>query len=102
MDEYRVNFDSLSFDDNLTKNRRTKTFKNLRLVEYSHGLVNIDHWCEKGHTGYILEGEIMVEFENPNKLTIFNPGNGIVIPEGVRHRIRTVLSKNAKVLMINT
>lgn len=102
MIEYKINFDSLNFDDNLTRNRRTKTFKNLQLTEYSKGLVNIDNWCKKGHIGYILEGELMVEFENPSKLTIFNPGNGLWIPAGVKHRIRTVLSKDAKVLMFNT
>lgn len=101
MSEYKINFDSLDFDDNLTKNRRTKTFKNFQLTEYSKGLVNIDHWCKKGHVGYVLEGEVMVEFEHPSKLTIYNPGNGILIPKGVKHRIRTVLSKNAKVLMFN-
>ncbi len=102
MSEYKINFDSLNFDNNLTKNRRTKTFKNLQLKEYSQGLVNIDNWCEKGHLGYVLEGEVMVEFEDPNKLIIYNPGNGILIPAGVKHRIRTILSKDAKVLMFNT
>lgn len=101
MNEYKINFDSLNFDDNLTKNRRTKIFKNVQLTEYSKGLVNIDSWCDKSHVGYVLEGEIMVEFEDPNKLTIFNPGNGIWIPKGVKHRIRTILSMDAKVLMFN-
>jgi len=96
MSIYRIDFDKLTGDHG------TKTFKSIRLTEYSQGLVNIDNWCEKAHTGYILEGEVMVEFENPSKLTIFNPGNGIWIPTGVKHRIRNVLTETARILTFNT
>lgn len=32
----------------------------LRIVEYLPGY-RADHWCHRGHAGYVLEGEIVIE-----------------------------------------
>jgi len=54
----------------------------LRLVEYTPDLA--PHWCERGHTGYLLEGRLEITFDNG--VHVFEPGDGIFIPAGAEHR----------------
>jgi quercetin dioxygenase-like cupin family protein len=69
----------------------------LRLVEYSRDLV--PHWCTKGHTGYILQGEMEVRFEHG--VQHYSPGDGIVIPGGEEHKhMAKVISEKVAVIFI--
>ena len=45
----------------------------IRIVEYSPGYL-ADHWCEKGHAVYVLEGEFESELKDGRK---FNLGKGM-------------------------
>jgi quercetin dioxygenase-like cupin family protein len=56
----------------------------LRLVEYSSGMP--PHWCEKGHYGYVIEGQMEIEYESGS--VKYEPGDGIFIPDGPDHRHR--------------
>lgn len=42
------------------------------------------HWCDKGHYGYVLEGQMEIEIENSK--IIFNKGDGIFILDGPDHK----------------
>ena len=56
----------------------------LRLVEYTPGMEA--HWCEQGHTGYVVDGRLEVSF--PAETVVFESGDGVVIPSGPEHRHR--------------
>jgi ethanolamine utilization protein EutQ (cupin superfamily) len=58
--------------------------KRVRLVEYSKTMA--PHWCEKGHFGYILEGQLEIKFDDC--VRVFNGGDGVFIPDGPAHRHR--------------
>jgi ethanolamine utilization protein EutQ (cupin superfamily) len=85
MAPYRVDFDSIPWEFPI-KGLRCKTLqqgdRQLRLVEYTRDME--PHWCEKGHTGYVLEGQIEIRFER--ETVLYNPGDGIFIPHGSEHR----------------
>ena len=51
----------------------------LRLVELRSDLVE-QEWCIKGHTGYVLEGELEIRFDNSH--VRFSTGDGFFIREG--------------------
>jgi quercetin dioxygenase-like cupin family protein len=51
-------------------------------VEYTKDMP--PHWCEKGHIGYVLEGQFEIKFEK--ETAIFNPGDGVFIPAGAEHK----------------
>lgn len=53
---------------------RTRQFGNIRarVVEYSPGY-KADHWCEKGHILYCLEGELRTELKDGRRFTL-TPG----------------------------
>jgi hypothetical protein len=56
--------------------------RKLRLVEYSEEME--PHWCERGHTGCILDGRIEIEFKDG--VQTFKTGDGVSIPGGPEHK----------------
>ena len=74
---------------------RSKAFrqngKQLRLVEFTSDFVEPD-WCEKGHAGIVLSGELDVEFKN--QVVRYPEGSAILIPSGPEsgHKARAVTS----------
>jgi len=69
----------------------------LRLVEYSKAMP--PHWCEKGHYGYLIEGQMEIEYEGAK--IVYNQGDGIFIPDGSEHRHRgKVLSETVLIFFI--
>jgi quercetin dioxygenase-like cupin family protein len=69
---------------------RTCQFGNIRvrMVEYSPGYV-ADHWCEKGHILFCVEGELETELENGERF-LLTTGQSYQVGDGVAaHRSRT-------------
>jgi hypothetical protein len=51
----------------------------MRVVEYSPGYV-ADHWCDRGHVIYVLEGELDTELKDGRRFT-FGPGMGYTVSD---------------------
>ena len=84
---YKVEFDKLEWESPIEGVRHKYIDQNnlrMRLVEYSKAMPL--HWCEKGHYGYLIDGQLEIEYENA-KIT-YKPGDGIFIPDGADHRHR--------------
>jgi mannose-6-phosphate isomerase-like protein (cupin superfamily) len=57
--------------------------KRLRILELPAGF-NEEHWCLKGHWGYVIQGEFTIHFKG--RKVVCRPGMGFVIPDGDPHR----------------
>jgi amino-acid N-acetyltransferase len=57
----------------------------LRLLEFTREL-NHPHWCETGHIGYVLDGELEIEFDDES--VIYRAGDGVSIMPGRAERHR--------------
>ena len=69
----------------------------LRLVEYSQAMPK--HWCDSGHHGYILEGDLEIEYQAV--LVTYRAGDGIMIPHGSEHGHRaTALTERVLVVFV--
>jgi quercetin dioxygenase-like cupin family protein len=79
---------------------QTIQFKGLRLrtVEYSEGYL-ADHWCQKGHIVYCLEGEVTTEMENGESYTLSKGMCYIVSDDLSSHR--SVTKTGVKLLIID-
>ena len=92
MDQYRVLFDSLEWQDSI-HGARFKVLRNggkqLRLVEFTDEFVEPD-WCDKGHIGYVIHGELEIDFHG--NLVRYPEGSGIFIPAGSAsgHKARSI------------
>lgn len=58
----------------------------LRLVQYSRDM--LPHWCDRGHIGHIVEGQLRIEFKTG--IEDFAPGDALFIPTGPEHAHRAV------------
>jgi hypothetical protein len=80
--QYRVLFDELEWQDGIP-GARFKVFregaKQLRLLEFTSEFVEPD-WCEKGHIGFVVHGELEIDF--CGQLVCYSEGSGIYIPSG--------------------
>ncbi len=98
--EYRIDFDSIPWTSPIKGVRQKEQMfgdRKLRLVEYSEEME--PHWCERGHTGCILQGRIEIEFDDG--VRVFQSGDGVNIPNGPKHKHRArVLSGVVRAIFI--
>ena len=85
MELYKVEFDSLAWETPMS-GVRVKMVRNgnkqVRLAEFSSEFVETQ-WCEKGHIGFVLKGELEIDFFGT--IVRYTEGSGIFIPQGVTH-----------------
>ena len=92
MNQYRVLFDELEWQSPI-HGVRFKAFcsgnKQLRLVEFTSEFVEPD-WCEKGHIGLVIQGELEIDFYG--SVVRYPQGSGVYIPAGsaTAHKGRSV------------
>jgi hypothetical protein len=62
----------------------------VRLVEYSPGYL-ADHWCDRGHVLFVIEGELVSELRDGRTFTL-TPGMSYQVSDfgDAAHRSRTV------------
>lgn len=93
--QYKADFGKLEWGSPVAGVRHKYLDQNnlrLRLVEYTNEMP--PHWCEKGHYGYLIDGWMEIEYEKEK--IVYNPGDGIFIPDGPEHKHRArVLSGKA-------
>ncbi|HYE83437.1 MAG TPA: DHCW motif cupin fold protein [Clostridia bacterium] len=70
----------------------------IRIVEYSAGYL-ADHWCEKGHAVYVLEGEFESELKDGRKYTLTEGMCYLVADNTDAHRSYT--EKGVKLLIVD-
>ena len=86
MNSIRINFDQIEWDNKSAGMRVKRVIrhdKQLRLVEIQpdSGEAN---WCEEGHVGYVLEGELETNINGSVQRT--SAGDGLFIPGGKEYR----------------
>ena len=88
----KVDFNALEWQSPLPGARfkaHRASGKQIRLMEFTAEFVEPE-WCGKGHIGMVLEGTIEVDFRG--ELIVYGPGDGVLIPAGVRggHKARAL------------
>jgi quercetin dioxygenase-like cupin family protein len=97
---YKINFESVPWAlpmEGVRHKVAKQGGRQLRFVEYTQAMHA--HWCEKGHIGYVLEGQMEIRFDN--EVIVYNPGDGIFIPSGKEHKhMGRVLSDFVRVVFV--
>ena len=70
----------------------------IRVVEYSKDYL-ADHWCQKGHIVYCIEGEFVSELQNGDKF-ILTKGMSYVVSEDMSSH-RSISASGVKLLIID-
>ena len=92
MEQYRILFDELDWQDSIRGARfkvHREGSKQVRLLEFTSEFVEPD-WCEKGHVGIVLKGELEIDFHG--RLVCYPEGSAIFIPSGAEngHKARSI------------
>ena len=70
----------------------------VRMVEYSPGYV-ADHWCQKGHILFCLDGELHTDLADGRSFTL-KPGMSYQVADGAEpHRSHT--AKGARLFVVD-
>jgi quercetin dioxygenase-like cupin family protein len=101
MEQYKIDFELMEWETP-AEGVRFKAYeqggKKLRLAEFGKEFVEPD-WCRKGHIGYILEGQMEIDFDG--KVIAFGRGDGVFIPAGKEHKHKgKVLTDKVKVILV--
>jgi len=70
----------------------------IRLVEYSPGYL-ADHWCERGHILYVVEGELQTELQGLETVTL-RPGMSYEVSDH-RSSHRSSTKTGAKLFIVD-
>ena len=97
----KIDFASLDWQDALPGARFKavqRSGRRLRLVELTRGFVEPD-WCVKGHIGYVIAGQMDVDFDG--NVIRFSAGDGLFISAGPKSRHKaSVLTDVAKLILV--
>jgi hypothetical protein len=76
----------------------TRGGQRLRLLELARGFAE-QHWCAKGHVGWVLDGEF--ELETPGGVHTYRAGHGVFLLPGLaeKHKVR-VLGDRALLILV--
>jgi ethanolamine utilization protein EutQ (cupin superfamily) len=103
MEHYRVDFGSIPWDQpaaGVRSKAREQDGRRLRLAEFTRDFVEPD-WCTKGHIGYVLEGEMEVDFHGT--VVTLRAGDGLFIPPGAEHGHKArVLSDSVTIILVES
>jgi quercetin dioxygenase-like cupin family protein len=70
------------------------------LVEYAEGAAR-EEWCEDGHRGLVLEGEIEYEFSDGRERLRAGKGHAFLLTTGVAHRGRNLAAGPTTMFLID-
>jgi hypothetical protein len=71
----------------------------VRQVEYSPGYL-ADHWCDRGHVLYVLEGEVVSELKDGRKFTL-TPGMSYQVSDFGDSPHRSFTSTGVKLFIVD-
>lgn len=71
----------------------------VRMVEYSAGYL-ADHWCDRGHVLYVLEGELVTELQDGRSYTL-TPGMSYQVSDHGDAAHRSTTKVGAKLFIVD-
>jgi quercetin dioxygenase-like cupin family protein len=70
------------------------------IVEYAESAAR-EEWCEDGHRGYVVDGEIEYEFSDGRGRVRAATGDAFILPGGVAHRGRNLAQRATTMFLID-
>jgi hypothetical protein len=71
----------------------------MRVVEYGAGYL-ADHWCDRGHVIYVLDGELNTELKDGRKFT-FGAGQGYTVSDFGDSPHRSSTTNGARLFIVD-
>ena len=95
-----IRFDTLPWET-VSAHARQKQFasegRSVRLLELEEGFCESD-WCRRSHTGYVIEGELRVQFVDDS--VTLKPGDALVLLGGEAGRHKAEVNRGPVMLFL--
>ena len=101
MSSFKIDFQKMEWH-HIRPDVRQKIYcegsRQIRLVEFDTS-DGAEGWCEDGHIGYVLKGELSISFNG--EVISFSAGDGLFIPPGAESKHRSVsIASGTQLLMV--
>lgn len=100
MDDYLINFKDINWHTE-TLGFEQKTYSDaryrMRLVRFSDSFTDRE-WCHKDHIGFVLKGEMKLDFDG--EIVHYKSGCGFWIQEGKKSKHKVIIEKGKSVELI--
>jgi len=95
-----VKFDDITWDTSnvgVAQKVYIQGNEKLRLIKFKEDFIEKD-WCLKKHQGYVLDGEMKIDFNG--EVLSYKKGDGIWIGEGEEFKHKVMIEKGKEVTLI--
>ena len=100
MDKNLIKFENIEWDKP-NPGVRQKIYsdgkKRLRLIQFNDEFIEND-WCLKGHIGFVLNGEMRIDFNGTIKK--YKKGDGLWIKQGDDSKHKVMIEKGERIELI--
>lgn len=102
MANFKIEFENIDWENN-SIGAKQKLFqsdnKKVRLLRLEDNFDDID-WCKKGHIGFVLKGEMTLDFSNREEN--YKAGDAFIIEcgESNKHRAKIKKGKFAELILV--
>lgn len=100
MNENRIVFDHMPWEEpavGVKQKVYSDGTNKMRLLKFYDDFIESD-WCLKGHVGYVLEGEMTVDFDGVLKK--YKKGDGLWIKPGSDSKHKAIIEKGKHIELI--
>lgn len=100
MEENKILFENIEWDktnNGVEQKIYYKGNKKLRLLIFRDNFQEKD-WCENGHIGYVLNGEMKIDFNG--KISNYKKGDGLWINKGESSKHKVIIEKGKHIELI--
>lgn len=102
MKNHLIQFESIPWDTS-TPGIKQKTIQKgdskLRLIVFKDNFIEVN-WCSKGHVGYVLEGEMKIDFSGA--IVSYTTGDGLWIESCEKHKVLIEKGKFVKLILFES
>ena len=93
MTENLIHFENIEWDkpmDGVSQKTYSDGINKMRLVRFQDDFIE-EEWCLGGHVGFVLDGEMKIDFNGTIKN--YKKGNGLWINEGEESKHKVIIEK---------
>jgi len=100
MSDYLLPFSSIAWEQSARgawQKSYSRGNQRIRLVRFDGDFAEA-HWCTNGHVGYVIKGEMTINFDGTLKK--FQAGDGLWIEAGTAHQHKVLMEKGGSVELV--
>lgn len=100
MTNYLIDFSTTAWEspsEGVSQKTHSDGQQRIRLIKFKYGFIEKE-WCKSGHLGYVLAGEMKINFDG--EIKFFKKGDGLWIEKGEQSKHKVIIEKGKFVELV--